>query len=310
MDWFRHWPARLALGLFAMFALAAAAASASVPPALPVPDEAPAAVSARPALWAISDADTTIYLFGTVHTLPPGIGWMRGGVADAFDGSDELVTEIVDGEPAQLQALVVKLALLPEGETLRSLMSDQDRADFEAALAGLGMPASAFDRFDPWFAAIGLVTAPLTRAGFSRENGAETVLNARARARGLPHSGLETAEFQLRLFDSLPIAAQQRYLNEVIAELPKLDTDIAAMISAWRAGDAETLATLMNAQEDDPMLVKALLIDRNRAWAKWIARRLETPGTVFVAVGAGHLAGPGSVQEQLRGRGIASRRVQ
>ncbi len=82
------------------------------------------------------------------------------------------------------------------------------------------------------------------------------------------------------------------------------------MIEAWRIGDAEKLAKLLNAEESDPRMVEVLLTGRNRTWAEWLDVRLDQPGTVFVAVGAGHLAGAGSVQEQLAARGIAATRLQ
>jgi len=61
--------------------------------------------------------------------------------------------------------------------------------------------------------------------------------------------------------------------------------------------------------EATPELAQVLLIQRNARWAQWIKQRLTQPGTVFIAVGAGHLAGKGSVQEQLKALGISSARV-
>ena len=52
-----------------------------------------------------------------------------------------------------------------------------------------------------------------------------------------------------------------------------------------------------------------LLFNRNANWAKWIKARLDNPGTVFIAVGAGHLAGPKDVQDQLETLGIKTQRV-
>jgi hypothetical protein len=53
-----------------------------------------------------------------------------------------------------------------------------------------------------------------------------------------------------------------------------------------------------------------LLTRRNARWAEWIDARLDRPGTVFLAVGAGHLAGRDSVQAMLEKRGIKAKRVQ
>jgi uncharacterized protein YbaP (TraB family) len=114
----------------------------------------------------------------------------------------------------------------------------------------------------------------------------------------------------LGLFNTLPIDLQKSYLKEVATGAPHIAADLGAMIAAWKAGNAHRLAKLMNADEKDARLAETLLIGRNRNWAGWIKDRLGKPGTVFVAVGAGHLAGKGSVQDQLKGLGITAIRVQ
>ena len=279
---------------------------------VPVPSTRaqPAADAAFPALWKVSDEDTTIYLFGTIHALPEGIEWFGGPVEKAFDGSQELVTEIVEGEPAAVQKLVLEKAMLPGGQTLRAMLTPAQRASYEGALGKIGMPPAAFDRFEPWFPAINLVVLSLKQEGYSSLNGVEATLDSKARALGRPHAALETIEYQLSVFDSLPVETQKRYLAAVVDQLPNAASDVGKMVDAWRKGDAERLAMLMNADEDDPEIIEALLTNRNRAWSRWIRDRLAKPGTVFVAVGAGHLGGPGSVQDQLAALGIASTRVQ
>lgn len=264
----------------------------------------------HPALWRVSDADTTIYLFGTIHVLPEGVEWLKGPVETAFAGSQELVTELSDADPAKTQAIVMEKAVLPKGKSLRLMMSRKQKKAYEAALAKLGLPAQVFDGFEPWYAALGLSTLPMLSDGYSPANGVDSSLEAKAKERKLVRTGLETAEYQLGLFDGLPPKVQQRYLGEVVKSLPTMRNDLRKMIEAWRTGDAEGLAALMNAAEDDPVLLEKLLIARNRAWADWIRLRLDQPGTVFFAVGAGHLAGKGSVQAQLFARGIIARRVQ
>ena len=148
------------------------------------------------------------------------------------------------------------------------------------------------------------------RQGFDSAHGVEHRLDARAKQLGRPHTALETAQFQIGLFDSLPMEAQQRYFAEVVKDLPKSVDQINQIIVAWKAGDAERLASLMNAQEDDATLIEMLLTGRNRMWASWLKQRMAKPGVVFVAVGAGHLAGAGSVQDQLATQGITVQRVQ
>jgi uncharacterized protein YbaP (TraB family) len=294
---------RLALAL-----LASLAACFAVPAvAKPAPHRA-AAPLARPALWKLADADTTIYLFGTIHVLPKGANWFNGEVARAFAASHELVTEVAD--TSGVSAATLSKAMLPEGQSLRGMMSPAERVAFEKALADLDKPAAALDRFEPWYAAIALSTLPLMKAGYGAENGVEAALDARAKALRRNHIGLETAEYQLGLFDSLPADVQKRYLSEIVEHMPTIRQELVAIVEEWKRGNAERLAQLMNADEDDPVLVANLITNRNRAWAQWIKARMDKPGVVFLAVGAGHLAGPGSLQDQLRTLGFTATRVQ
>lgn len=297
----------------ALAAVLATSLAASAPAATEAPDQQvvlQTAAPARPAMWQVRDADTIIYLFGTVHALPQGVDWLHGPVASAFDGSQELITEIVESDSASMQGAVLAKASLPAGKSLRSLLTPAQRTAYEATLRMNGLPPGAFDRFKPWYAAMVLSTLPVLREGYAPENGVEAMLGSRAKAAKRPHAALETAEYQLGLFDSLPQTVQLRYLNEVVTDLPRAGDEIAEMIDAWKAGDADRLARLMNEEEDAPELMELLLFNRNRAWAEWIKTRLDKPGTVFLAVGAGHLAGEGSVQTVLASKGIASSRLQ
>lgn len=286
-----------------------AAAQQSLPRPQPVQAE-PAPPLARPALWQVSDADTTIYLFGAIHLLPEGLDWFGGPLAEAFAASGELVTEIPETDPETSQAVLLKHGILPAGQSLRDQMSPKQRTRFERTLASFGLPAAAFDRFKPWYAAVVLATLPLQRKGYSLANGVEADLAARNQAIGRPRHGLETLDYQLSLFDGFSPKVQRTYLFEVIAALPGIEQDVDDLVDAWQKGDAARLAKLMNADQDDPAMVAALLTNRNKAWAQWVKARLEQPGTTFVAVGAGHLGGAGCVQDELRRLGIHSTRVQ
>ncbi|MFP5394922.1 MAG: TraB/GumN family protein [Alphaproteobacteria bacterium] len=265
---------------------------------------------AQPALWKVSDDDTTIYLFGTIHLLPKGIEWYDGRVANAFEQSQELVTEIPEVPQQKTMAVTMQLGALPAGQTLRGQMTPAERAKFEAALQSLSVPPSAFDQLKPWLASVAIMSIPLMQSGYSLDNGVEAQLDQRNKALGRPRLGLETLEYQLGIFDGLPNEAQKAYLFETVDALPVLTKEIAKMVEAWSQGDAQALAELLNDEMDDPVLYKALLSDRNRNWSQWIDDRLDRPGTVFIAVGAGHLGGRDSVQEFLGKAGIKVERVQ
>jgi uncharacterized protein YbaP (TraB family) len=160
---------------------------------------------------------------------------------------------------------------------------------------------------EPWLAAMTLSLLPLLRAGYESESGVEMALGSRAE--GKRRAGLESIEDQVALFDTLPLEAQLALLDQTVEQVGRGSLTLDAMVAEWLEGDADQLATLLNAELTDPALHDRLLTQRNANWAEWIERRLEEPGTVFVAVGAGHLAGPGSVQDKLRERGLDVQRI-
>ncbi len=271
----------------------------------------PTTTIATPALWRVSDADTTIYLFGTVHVMKPGIDWFRGGVKAAFDGSDELVLEIVEpDDPNAMGAVMMSKALAGDGVALSARLDDPARDKYRAAMEANAMPWQAFEGFAPWMAGMALSVAPLQKLGYRADLGAEKVLRAAAVKAGKRVEALETVEQQIDFFATLPMAQQVQFLNATVDGLPEMEGEFAGLLRYWQAGDPKKLAKSMNESlEATPQLAQILLIGRNANWAQWIKGRMDQPGTVFVAVGAGHLAGRGSVQDQLKALGIATRRV-
>lgn len=276
----------------------------------PVAAKTPKA-AAGPALWVVKDADTTIYLFGTVHVLKPGIPWFSGNIKRAFDQSDELVLEIVEPEnPNEMAATMAGKAMARDGVKLSDRLSADARSKYQAAMAANGLPWVAFEGFYPWMSGMILSVAPLERLGYKADLGAEKQLTQAAKAAGKSVSALETVEQQIGYFASLPMEHQIAFLNATVNGLPDMEREFASLIDHWRKGESDKLADEMNdSLEATPELAKVLLVDRNANWAAWIKQRLDKPGAVFIAVGAGHLAGRTSVQAQLKGLGVASERV-
>jgi uncharacterized protein YbaP (TraB family) len=267
-------------------------------------------VDADPALWVVKDDDTTIYLFGTVHLLKPGLSWFDEAVKTAFDASDELVQEIVLPDPQAVQKALIATAINPTGPGLEQKLPADTRKAYLAALADLGVPAASFDRFDPWFAATSLSVLKLVKAGYDPNSGTEQALSAAAKQAGKPVTGLETLEQQFGYFDGLSEKSQIAFLADTIKQLPDAEKEIDKMVTQWAAGDTDALAETMNEGLDaTPEIAKVLLLDRNVRWASWIADRMAKPGTVFVAVGAGHLAGKDSVQAQLAAHHLKAERI-
>lgn len=260
---------------------------------------------ARPALWVVKDKDTTIYLFGTIHLLKPGIQWLEGSRKAAFESAQELVLEIGEEPDAATQIRIVQRGLDLAGAPLTAKLPEDARPKFRKLLTDYEAPAAAIDRMKPWLAAVTITSLPLAKLGYDRNNGVETQLRKAAQEQGKAISGLETADEQIGLFDSLSEPMQMALLVDTINEQATIEQSLSRMIDAWTAGDPVLLADELNkSMEGDRELQRILLFDRNQRWADWIKVRLKKPGVVFMAVGAGHLAGKGSVLEALKERHI------
>jgi uncharacterized protein YbaP (TraB family) len=260
--------------------LLAAAIATFTPPLA----EAPAALpDGDPALWVVGDADTRIYLFGTFHALDGKTDWFNEEVAAAFDDSDELV----------LETLVPQLPSPKPAASVRPVGPMAPVAGSASFLSSTKMVMSAS-----------------RSQGMSTSHGADTILRDAADATGKRVEGLESFEFQLGMFSRLAPAPKAASRAQQAATMQALSGVLTKLQAAWNEGDAEVFTPMLNQmQANSPDMYQMMFAERNARWAEWIARRLEQPGTVFVAVGAGHFAGPDRVQAKLARLGLGSARL-
>jgi uncharacterized protein YbaP (TraB family) len=290
------------LGLAALLPLAACAGAAE-----------PAKAEAKhPALWKLADADTQIWLFGTIHLLPEGQAWRTPALDAALAGSDELVLEVADVDDMMASAQAMqKLGESPGLPPIAERVPEDKRAALRSMIAESGYPETVYDGLETWAAALPLLGVSFRRLGLDPQLGVERQIGAPFRASGKKVSGLETIEQQFSFFDTLSEDAQRALLVAVIDDSADSRAQFRAMLDAWSKGDLAGIArTFDDETQLSPELKEALMRRRNARWAEWLARRLDQPGTVFVAVGAGHLAGADSVQAMLRAKGLEAKRVQ
>jgi uncharacterized protein YbaP (TraB family) len=263
--------------------IAAALATASPQAAEASAQTAP--IDAQPALFAVHDADTIVYIFGTFHALDGQTDWFNDTVRGAFENSGELVLE----------------TLVPEGPA-------QPQLSAMRPYRGLITPSASF-----------LATARMAidagkSQGMQVGNGADMVLRHTAEAEGKSVEGLETLESQLTMFTKMPATpTREPRAGEPVAETSPMDSlsqSMAEMQAAWKRGDQSVFVRMLGQlNRASPDTYRMMFTERNGRWADWIRARLQAPGTVFVAVGAGHLAGKDSLLVQLAQRGIPSQRV-
>jgi len=243
----------------------------------------------QPALWVLSDADTTIYLFGTFHALDERTDWFARNVRAAFNSADQLVLEtLVPSDPVELLAMLQRHSLVPL-MVAGAPVAGHGRGSF-AATAGQTMTAGR-------------------SAGLTVERGADAVLRRLADSQGKPVGGLESFDYQLNMLAGLPVAVPVTRATGPVG-LPDTRRILLDMRSAWKRGDGSSFASVLGSLEaQSPATYQRMFVDRNNHWAQWIAERMEQPGTVFVAVGTGHLIGRDSVQRKLAGHGFTATRI-
>lgn len=285
-----------------LLAPAVAAQSGRAKPAAPEPP--------TPALWQVQGFGRTAYVFGTVHALPRGVDWFRPHVVEALDRSSRLVLETELPEtPAALMPVVMKLTRLPAARPLETRVPADWRPALDRAVQRL--KPGPMDWSKTWFVALTLSNLQAQADGIDPRIGVEAVLTERARIKGIPVTALETVEEQLINFDALTELDQQQLLLSTLSELDNSKARTSLLIGDWLLGNTDALANRVNSDfARSPMLRRMLVEDRNLRWADWIARRMKAEdGTLFIAVGAGHMAGKGSLLEDLERQGLKVSRV-
>lgn len=266
---------------------------------------------ARPALWEVSDPDTTIYLFGTIHLLPKDYQWRSAKFDQALTSAQELVVETIvdDKNPQKLMQAMASLGFTNSLPPLIERLPPAKRPALAAAIKKAGMPPHALDKMKTWTASVILLGNKFREMGLS--GGVEGVLRNDFSTKGKPIGELETNIEQLSYFDRLPETAQRALLEGAIDDKDSMNSELAGMLKAWSRGDVNGIAQTFDRDlSGNPELQQSLIHQRNSNWSKWIEKRLDQPGAVLVAVGAGHLAGKDSVLEMLKKDGYKVRRLQ
>lgn len=268
-------------------------------------------VTARPALWHISRGDRHAWLFGTIHAVPVGARWLSPKVEQAIEGSDILILEAAGLEAERndrrvFEALGRSAGLAP----VAARLSPADRTRLEAIRRASPAALRDLDSYESWAAA--LLIGAATDSGATSVGAPESRLESLFRDHRKPVRGLETIAAQLGRFDTLPEADQAELLRQSIEDAEGAARAHRLLYDRWAAGDLAALeGQFLMPLARFPHLQAALIDQRNALWAQTIDKLLrENRKTLFVAVGAGHLLGPGSVQARLARQGWTVVRVQ
>ncbi|MDY7576408.1 TraB/GumN family protein [Actimicrobium sp. CCI2.3] len=281
--------------------------AANVNPATP-------AIPLRGTLYRATQQDHTVWLFGTVHVGQASFYPLEPIVMRALAEADQLVLELDPTDQPALQAAFARHATLVPPQTIGQVLSTETQRQLQQVLDRLGVMPSAVAGMQPWAIANLLLATTLERSGYAREQGIETYLQQHAP--GKPVVALESADYQLGLFDELDATQQEQYLLECLESLlnGKSAQQAATMMDAWGRADGAALQRLIEEELAESTVTahftrRVLLDQRNPRLAASIARLGQHGTTQFVAIGLLHLTGPDSVPSLLARRGYRVEKI-
>ena len=255
-------------------------------------------IEARPAMWRVSDGDTTIYLLGSIHLLPPNINWRTPLIDRAIATSDTLVLESSPDESVDFQAAARGVNLKPA----RDRVSPGKRPILEAMIERAGIARETLDGYKDWALATTLATGDAIAAGATAGDSVEAKLWSEFKSGGKTRLAFYRAKEQLDQLDTLPETDQRKMLENTLSG----KENYGETFRAWMNGD---IASLEKTAACSPLEGK-LVGQPNNHWAQWITARMKKPGTVLVAVGLGHMAGPYALPKLLAARGLKVQRIE
>jgi uncharacterized protein YbaP (TraB family) len=264
--------------------------------------------AAAPALWQVKGRTGTVYLFGTLHVLPPGVKWHTPAVDRALAAATDIWTEADTPSLPYLVRLIRRYGLSGERK-LSDVLPKHYRARYDLEMNSSGMKTLRYDNVKPWLAERLLTDGALHPRSGRHYVEAEILDYARHHHQDI--QTFESAENQFAILADMPIDAQIKALEIQLDAYPPGGTEMNALVKAWLAGDIAALDHLSNQQliSTDERYFDDVMVRRNEQFASDLATRLNDSGVAFVAVGAAHLVGTTSVQSFLRNYGFNATRV-
>ena len=252
-------------------------------------------------LWKVSGngLEQPSYLFGTIHAACAEDIHVPDSMLTLIESCDRLVLEL-DLADERLRASMGMIAFMPNDTMLTDLLSQEEyRRLSDWFKSDLDMSLDRMNNIRPLFF-VGLI---MQKAMNCRMTSYEEVFMNAMTAMNKEIDGIETPEEQLEAFSQISLKAQAGATLQMIDSLPALRTELEKIQRVYDSGDIEALyGVVQNSLVEYGRYDKQLLSDRNHRWIPRI-REMMKNRPVFIAVGAGHLAGPDGVLALLKKEG-------
>ncbi len=257
-------------------------------------------------LWKAHGNNNTVYILGSIHLLKRESAALKPVVLEVFSKSKRLVFEIdlLNEGTTKFQQLLLQKGVNPDGKLLAQQLSPETYELAAQRASELGIDLKVLAPLKPWVVALTMVVMQLQKLGYDPSLGIDHQLAQRAKQAKKPVAGLETAEFQMDIFNHLTLAQQEMFLRQSLLEMELLDKAVEDMVRAWNSGDVDLGEKLfLDSIRAFPELKEQVLDGRNRRWLPQIEGFLKQDDDILVVVGTAHVVGKQGVIELLKGRG-------
>ncbi len=250
-----------------------------------------------PAMWLIEDEDTELYLFGSVHALPPELDWQRDELIEVMNTADIIFFETTSRDSSDDFMAFFRMGIAGPGEALHDVLNEEQLSLLAETLSEVGLDLESFRGQKPWFASLMISFAVMDMQGAAAEDGVENWME-RQLAMDRDVRSLEDSLLVASSFSELTTEEQIDMLMDGLGEEDMSASMGENMLRAWMKGNPDGLyrGSFREMSEEQPNVYEIMITRRNTQWAQTLDTLMdEQPGRILVVVGAGHLAGPESV---------------
>jgi uncharacterized protein len=260
-------------------------------------------------LWEISGngLKETSFLYGTIHIIDKEDYFLPAGTLSAIDKSEKVFFEIDMTQMSDVSKLMplMQKAFMDNDLTLKDLLNDEDYKLVNDHFKELGLPLFFLEKIKPMFLT---VFASGDMSPGDLQNGDiksyEMEFMKIAENSGKTIGGLETIDYQISIFDSIPYMDQANMLVESIKSTDVGDDQMKELVDLYIAQDIAGLYKIMQGDENISEYEDVLLFKRNANWIPIMNQNMASNRSFF-AVGAGHLGGAKGVINLLRQEGYS-----
>jgi uncharacterized protein YbaP (TraB family) len=264
-------------------------------------------------LWKVQSSRSTVYLLGSIHFLKEDVYPLNQTIEDAYESSDQLVVEANISDLGNLDLkMLADRAFYKNDEHIEKHVSSDTYRLIKKESKTLGMPVELIRMQKPWFLAMSFQAMELVRLGYDPQHGVDYHFLARAQGKKRILE-LETLDEQLSLLSGFSDKEQEQFLLYTLRTLSSMDTQVGSMVRAWTSGDAQAMESILSdaAVQDASIapILRKLFDERNVKMTSRIEGYLNSYGSYFVIVGAGHLVGKRGIVELLKSRGYVVEQI-